>query len=50
METSLLLFGAVKGDLPIRARKLVIEWAATYQFSLKEMWKTQQFRKLPPLE
>ncbi len=40
----------IEGDLPSRARKLVIEWGTRYQAELLEMWTTQQFRKLPPLE
>jgi Domain of unknown function (DUF4160) len=40
----------IEGDLPIRAKKLVIEWATRYQHELLEMWMTQHFHKLPPLE
>ena len=40
----------IEGDLPNRAKKLVIEWATRYQTELLEMWTTQQFHKLPPLE
>ena len=40
----------IEGDLPNRAKKLVIEWATRYQDELLEMWTTQQFHKLPPLE
>lgn len=39
----------IEGDLPIRASKMVIEWATRYQAELLEMWQTQQFNKLPPL-
>jgi hypothetical protein len=40
----------IEGDLPNRAKKLVIEWATRYQTELLEMWTTQPFHKLPPLE
>jgi hypothetical protein len=40
----------IEGDLPNRARKLVLEWAMMHQSALKEMWNKQEFRKLPPLE
>lgn len=40
----------IEGDLPNRAHKLVKEWAANYQNELKEMWNSQQYKKLPGLE
>jgi len=40
----------IEGDLPNRAQKLVLEWAALYQQDLLQMWNTQEFRKLPPLK
>jgi len=40
----------IEGDLPGRARKLIVEWATQYNDDLKEMWNKQEFRKLPPLE
>ena len=40
----------IEGDLPVRSRKLVVEWAEKYQKELKEMWKTQKFMQLPGLE
>jgi len=40
----------IEGDLPARAKKLVVEWASTYQTELKEIWQSQEFKKLPPLE
>lgn len=39
----------IEGDLPIRARKLVIEWAELHSSELLEMWDRQEFRKLAPL-
>jgi hypothetical protein len=40
----------IEGDLPRRAKKLVIEWAKSNQADLQAMWDSQEFRKLPPLE
>jgi hypothetical protein len=40
----------IEGDLPTRAKKLVKEWAMLYQGELKQMWDSQEFKKLPPLE
>lgn len=39
----------IEGDLPIRAKNLVVEWAKLYRDDLSTMWKTQSFKKLPPL-
>jgi hypothetical protein len=40
----------IDGSLPKRARILVREWAEIHQDELKEMWDTQHFRKIEPLE
>ncbi len=40
----------IEGDLPNRAKKLVLEWAKINQVELKTMWDSQEFRKLSPLE
>lgn len=40
----------LEGDLPRKALSMVQEWAAQYQSELLDMWETQQFRALPPLE
>ena len=40
----------IEGDLPKRAKKLIIEWATLNKSQLKEMWETQEFHKLPPLD
>ena len=40
----------IEGDLPGRAIKMIKEWAKGYQGDMLEMWKTQEFRKLPSLE
>ncbi len=39
----------IEGDLPDRAKKLVIEWAEIHKDELSEMWNKQEFHKLPPL-
>ena len=39
-----------EGDLPKKGLALVQEWAASHQSELLEMWETQNFRTLPPLE
>ncbi|HUT55638.1 MAG TPA: DUF4160 domain-containing protein [bacterium] len=40
----------MEGDLPLRARRLVEEWAKSYQTELLEMWRTQTYKSLPGLE
>lgn len=40
----------IDGNLPDRAKDLVIEWATSHQTELLEMWTTQKFKKLPPLD
>lgn len=40
----------IEGDLPERARSLVKEWIKLYQEELFKIWKTQIFKKLPPLK
>jgi hypothetical protein len=40
----------IEGDLSPRAKKMVSEWATEYQAELAKMWKTQEFKKLPPLK
>ena len=40
----------IEGDLPNRAQALVLEWAKMYQKDLMDMWKAQEFKKLPGLE
>jgi hypothetical protein len=40
----------LEGDLPIRAQRLVREWAALYRQELLDMWNRQEFRQLPGLE
>lgn len=40
----------MEGDLSGKALSMALEWAGKYQADLLEMWQSQQFRKLPPLE
>jgi hypothetical protein len=40
----------LEGDMPERAKKLVIEWISIYQNSLIDMWNSQKINKLPPLK
>ena len=40
----------LEGDLPRKALSMVQEWTGLHQAELLDMWKTQQFRALPPLE
>ena len=40
----------LEGDLPRKALSRVQEWTGLHQAELLDMWKTQQFRALPPLE
>lgn len=46
----LLTLSVLEGDLPNKALSMALEWTAAYQQELLEMWNTQKFRKLPPLE
>ena len=39
----------LEGDLPNKALGLVNEWLKEHQEELLEMWKTQEFKTLPPL-
>jgi len=40
----------IEGDLPEKAKPMVRKWASKYQKELLQMWNTQQFIQLPPLE
>ena len=40
----------VEGDLPRRAQNLAMEWIKQNQAALLEIWNTQNFRHLPPLD
>nr|WP_242464404.1 DUF4160 domain-containing protein [Thiococcus pfennigii] len=40
----------IEGRLPKRCRQLVREWAEIHQQELIEMWTTQNFHPIEPLE
>lgn len=40
----------IEGDLPNKAYSLVLEWAKNNKEELLNMWKTQNFKQLEPLE
>ena len=40
----------MEGDLPVRAQRLVRDWASQYQQELLRMWQTNEFKQLPGLE
>lgn len=40
----------IEGKLPPKAIVMVREWLTTNKESLQEIWETQEFRHLPPLE
>ena len=43
-------FKVIEGALPKKAMELVVEWIMIHQKDLMEIWETQNFKKLPPLE
>jgi hypothetical protein len=42
--------GVIEGQLPPKALALVIEWLALHRAELMEIWNTQSFKQLAPLE
>lgn len=40
----------IEGDLPAKAQSFVREWAEQYKEDLLQIWNTQEFTPLPPLE
>lgn len=40
----------IEGYLPNKAMAMVQEWIGIYRHELQEIWETQSFRSLPPLE
>jgi len=40
----------IEGDLHSRADRMVREWTQWYQAELLDMWKSQQFKRLPGWE
>ena len=43
-------FKILDGDLSKQTVKIVLEWVTKYQKELLNIWETQTFAKLPPLE
>lgn len=43
-------FKILEGDLPSKAISLVLEWMNINKDELLNMWDTQEFKQLPPLE
>lgn len=40
----------IEGGLPKKALELVIEWINIHEAELKEIWDTQNFKDIKPLE
>lgn len=40
----------LEGHLPAKALALTLEWVAIYRKELMQIWETQEFIKLAPLE
>ena len=40
----------LEGDLPQKARTMIEEWTLAHRAELLQMWETQSFKQLPPLE
>ena len=40
----------LEGDLPNRALNLVQEWLQIHRQEVLNIWNTQQFKKIPPLD
>jgi len=40
----------LEGDLPRKAIGLVLEWLNMHREELITIWKTQEFKRIPPLE
>lgn len=39
----------MEGEFPQKAKTMVKEFTMKYQKELEEMWETEQYKKLPPL-
>ncbi len=39
----------IEGEIPKRALRLVKEWVFIHKNEIKDIWKTQQFKKIEPL-
>ena len=40
----------LSGDIPPNARSLVKKWVLLHSDEIQDVWKTQEFRKIKPLE
>ena len=40
----------LEGTLPTKALAMVLEWISLHKETLLEIWTTQNFKKIPPLE
>ena len=40
----------LEGYLPPKALAMVREWVTIHRATLQEIWSTQEFKKIPPLE
>lgn len=40
----------LEGHLPPKALEMVLEWVQIHKDTLLNIWNTQEFRKIPPLE
>ncbi|MGB7568964.1 MAG: DUF4160 domain-containing protein, partial [Chitinivibrionales bacterium] len=40
----------IEGDMPLRAKNLIVEWATRYKDDLLTIWNGQGFKQLPGLE
>ena len=40
----------IEGELPKKALELVMEWISIHEKELKEIWDTQNFKNIKPLE
>jgi len=40
----------LEGHLPAKALAMVQEWVEINRSALQEIWNTQEFKKIPPLE
>lgn len=40
----------LEGDLPSKALSMAAEWVGLHKAELLEIWETQNFKALPPLE
>ncbi len=46
----LMELNIIEGHVPKRCRQLVREWVELHQDELIEMWDTQNFHRIEPLE